>query len=158
MGPFERVIAPGAEAAVANVKPLPAGTRIWSNLFVMCRSEQIFGNDVNDFRPERWLESSQEMLRGMEDMYCVFGRGSRRCIGQELAWMILEKTLVAVSAIPPPLWWMRNDRLTRPQVVKKWNLHCSQEALKGRALFEMQFDELVMTLTPRTEELQTEKH
>lgn len=102
--PFERIIAPGAESAVAKVKPLPAGTRIWSNLFVMSRSEEVFGDEPDDFRPERWLESSQEVLRRMDDMFCVFGRGSRSCIGRNIAWMILEKTLVAVSAIPTTLW------------------------------------------------------
>lgn len=84
VGPFEQVIAPGQEAAFANVKPLPVGTRIWSSLFVMCRSEQEFGDKVDDFRPERWLESTPERLKGMEDMICVFGRGSRRCVGSGL--------------------------------------------------------------------------
>jgi cytochrome P450 len=88
-GPFERVVAPGAEAAIANVKPLPVGTRIWSSLVVMGRSQQIFGAKVDEFRPER--------LRAMDDVYPVFGRGSRVCIGQDIAWMILQKTVVAVS-------------------------------------------------------------
>lgn len=99
VGLFERVIVPGQEDIVANVKPLPAGTRIWSSLFVMCRSEQVFGDKVDEFRPDRWMQSESEILKGMDDLFCVFGRGSRRCMGQDLAWMTLQKTVAAVSRV-----------------------------------------------------------
>jgi cytochrome P450 len=97
VGPFERVVAPGGETAIPNVKPIPVGTRVWSDLYVMCRSKQVFGDDVDIFRPERWLSSPPEQLKNMDDLYCVFGRGSRSCIGKDLAWRILEKTIAAVS-------------------------------------------------------------
>jgi benzoate 4-monooxygenase len=96
-GPFERVVAPGAETAIANTERLPAGTRIWSSLYAMGRSKEVFGESVDDFRPERWLQSTPERAKGMDDMLCYFGRGSRRCIGQDIASMVLEKTVAAVS-------------------------------------------------------------
>jgi cytochrome P450 len=96
-GPFERVIAPGSEAALTNVKLLPAGMRIWSSLFVMCRSERVFGKEAHEFRPERWLDSEPEKLKGMDDLFGAFGSGSRVCIGQDLAWMVLQKLVAAVS-------------------------------------------------------------
>ena len=65
----------------------------------MCRSEQVFGDKVDEFRPERWMEREPDKLKGMDDMFCVFGRGSRRCIGQDLAWMTLQKTVAAVSRV-----------------------------------------------------------
>jgi cytochrome P450 len=59
----------------------------------------VFGEKANDFRPDRRLESTPEKLQDMNDIFCVFGRGKRRSLGQDLAWMILEKTVAAVSTI-----------------------------------------------------------
>lgn len=42
-------------------------------------------------------------------------------------------------------------RLTKQKVVQKWNVLCGQEALKGKAVLEMHYDELMITLTPRSE-------
>lgn len=81
-------------------------------------------------------------------MFCIFGRGSRACIGQDLAWMILQKAVAAVSTISAQLK-IKSNGLTRPQVVRKWSLLCGEEALKGKAFFEMHYDELLVTLTPR---------
>ena len=99
-GPFERVIGPGGETIISNTRPLPQGTRVWSSQYVICRSEAVFGKDVEVFRPERWLQSSPEQVRRMDDVFCVFGRGSRGCIGKDLAWMVMEKTVAAVSSYP----------------------------------------------------------
>lgn len=76
--PFERIIAPGMEDSVSGVPVrLPNGTRIWGSNLVMSRSREAFGEDADEFRPERWLEASTEDLRRMNDMYCVLGTGSR---------------------------------------------------------------------------------
>ena len=96
-GPFERVVGPGGETTIPHTKPLPQNTRIWSSQYVICRSEDVFGSDAGDFLPERWLDCPQNRLKQMEDVFCAFGRGSRGCIGKDLAWMILELTTIAVS-------------------------------------------------------------
>lgn len=95
-GPFERVIGPGGESSIPKLAPLPMGTRIWSSQHVICRSAQIF-ESPDDFRPERWLTSSQDRLKQMDDAYFVFGRGSRGCIGKRLGLMVIEQTVAAVS-------------------------------------------------------------
>ena len=97
-GPFERVIGPGGEKYIQHTKPLPQNTRIWSSQYVICRSKDVFGSDAEEFLPERWLDSPQDRLKQMEDCFFAFGRGSRGCIGKDLAWMILEMTTMAVSA------------------------------------------------------------
>ena len=96
-GPFERVIGPGGETTIPHIRPLPQNTRVWSSQYVMCRSKDVFGSDAEEFRPERWLDCPQDQLKQMEDVFCVFGRGSRGCLGKDLAWMILETTTMAVS-------------------------------------------------------------
>lgn len=100
-GPFERVIGPGGESSIPKLAPLPVGTRIWSSQHVICRSAQIF-ESPDEFRPERWLTSSQDRLKQMDDAYFVFGRGSRGCIGKRLGLMVIEQTVAAVSIFLQP--------------------------------------------------------
>jgi hypothetical protein len=45
---------------------LPGGTRVGISPYVIARSE-VFGDDVDAFRPERWLECSPERLGMMEN-------------------------------------------------------------------------------------------
>jgi hypothetical protein len=45
---------------------LPAGTRVGISAYVVGRNK-IFGEDIDVFRPERWLECSAEKLRTMEN-------------------------------------------------------------------------------------------
>jgi cytochrome P450 len=43
--------------------------------------------DPDLFKPERWLESSPEVKAKMQQFFVPFGKGSRSCIGMELAKM-----------------------------------------------------------------------
>ncbi|PVH74400.1 cytochrome P450, partial [Cadophora sp. DSE1049] len=52
------------------------------------RCKAIFGEDADQWRPERWIEgegSSEEELRNMNKYLATFGYGSRACIGRNLA-------------------------------------------------------------------------
>lgn len=100
-GPFERVVGPGGETVIPHLKPLPPNTRVWSSLYVINRSEEVFGSDAAEFRPERWLDSPRDHLKQIEDVLCPFGRGSRGCLGKDLAWMVIEMATMAVSALLP---------------------------------------------------------
>lgn len=84
-GPFERVVGPGGETSIPHTKPLPQNTRVWSSQYVICCSEDVFGSDVEEFLSERWLDCPQDRLKKMEDVFCAFGRGSRGCLGKDLA-------------------------------------------------------------------------
>ena len=95
-GPFERVISNGGENIIDGIKPLSPGTRVWSSNYVMNRLKQVWGDDAETFNPGRWLQSTPEQLKNMEDMYFVFGRGSRNCVGKEIAWKVLEKVVITV--------------------------------------------------------------
>ncbi len=44
---------------------LPEGTILGMNAWVLHRDKQIFGDDVEGFRPERWLDATDEELKMM---------------------------------------------------------------------------------------------
>ena len=62
----------------------PPGTVISMSMLDLHYNEDIFV-DAKSFRPERWLDNGKEKLQEMERAFVPFGRGSRQCVGSELA-------------------------------------------------------------------------
>jgi cytochrome P450 len=103
LGVFERVVAPGGEAIIPGLKsPLPVGTRVASTAYIVMRSKDVFGDDAENFRPERWLASDDDQRKALEDAWIVFGRGSRGCVGKDIALMATTKVIVEVM-LPSPI-------------------------------------------------------
>ena len=44
---------------------LPMDTVVGINAWVLHRNKEIFGEDVNEFRPERWIDSDPEQIKEM---------------------------------------------------------------------------------------------
>jgi cytochrome P450 len=71
---------------------VPGGTEIGYCAWGIHRNTAIFGSDAELFRPERWLEATGEKLANMEKTVdLVFGHGKYQCLGQNIAWMELNK-------------------------------------------------------------------
>ncbi|KAI1502492.1 cytochrome P450 [Biscogniauxia marginata] len=71
---------------------LPGGTAIGHNTYAMMRRKDIFGEDVNLFRPERFLECDEDKRIEMErTIDIVFGGGRWMCAGKAIAIMELNK-------------------------------------------------------------------
>ncbi|TVY84829.1 Pisatin demethylase [Lachnellula suecica] len=87
--PLERVVPEGG--AIICGKFLPEGTIVGINAWAMHYSKDIFGHDVDDFRPERWLEAGPDRLRLMEQSFLAFGHGSRTCIGKNISILEMSK-------------------------------------------------------------------
>ena len=49
------------------------------------RNKEVFGKDAKDFRPERWLEASEEQVRVMERSMLHFGAGNHLCLGKNIS-------------------------------------------------------------------------
>lgn len=60
---LERVV-PAGGTTICDVT-LPAGTVVGVNPAVVHYDTDIYGPDAANFRPERWLESSEEQLKAM---------------------------------------------------------------------------------------------
>ncbi|KAM7195486.1 Pisatin demethylase [Rhypophila sp. PSN 637] len=70
----------------------PGGTSLAVNGWVLHRDKETFGQDADDFRPERWLED-EEKSRKMERYMFQFGGGSHLCIGRNLALLEINKVI-----------------------------------------------------------------
>lgn len=69
---------------------VPKNTIVWYNIFSMGRDPAIWGDDAEEFRPERWLER-----RDAPDNfhYPVFNGGPRECLGRRLAMVEMKACL-----------------------------------------------------------------
>ncbi|KAK3375532.1 cytochrome P450 [Lasiosphaeria ovina] len=86
-------VPPGGD--IINGLFVPGGTRVAHNTLAMQRRRDIFGDDVDVFRPERWLNadpvSRQRMVQTTE---LVFGHGRLGCLGKPVAFLELNKIYV----------------------------------------------------------------
>jgi cytochrome P450 len=79
---------------------VPGGVNIATNTWGLMRSEDVFGPDVDYFRPERWLNISEAKYAGMARVVdLVFGSGRYKCLGRTIAWMELNKVFVEVKCV-----------------------------------------------------------
>ena len=68
---------------------IPKGTVCISNVWHCNHDRAVFGEDAEDFRPERHLDERGELLSGPAETnqtgHVTFGSGRRICVGKELA-------------------------------------------------------------------------
>ena len=81
-----------------NNKFVPGGTKIGFGALGIFRNQDMWGQDADQFRPERWIACSIEKLREMDStLELVFGWGKYQCLGKNLAMMELNKIFVEVG-------------------------------------------------------------
>lgn len=87
--PLERVTPPqGVEICGEQI---PGGTIVGCSAWVIHRRKEIYGENVDHYRPERWLEAGQEQLKEMNACMLQFGAGSRTCIGKNISLLEVYK-------------------------------------------------------------------
>ena len=90
---FERVVpAPGFKISGTF---LPQGTIVDCDMRAIHKNKDVFGEDAEIFRPERWIEASPERRRRMERSMITFGSGKRMCLGKEIALMEIKMLISA---------------------------------------------------------------
>lgn len=84
---------------------LPGGSIVGVNPYLIARNREIYGKDVEEFRPERWLRDgaageTQEQFEGrlaaMNSVDLTFGGGRRICIGKNLGLFQVCKVLATL--------------------------------------------------------------
>lgn len=86
---LERVV-PAQGLSILD-EQIPGGTIVGCNAWVLHRRTEVFGDDVNVFRPERWLNASTEKLKEMKATMFQFGGGARTCIGKNISLLEIYK-------------------------------------------------------------------
>lgn len=76
---------------------IPEGTSIGASPSVINRDVGIFGPQTDQFRPERWLERTDEEVAKMHKFLFSWGFGARQCAGKDLALMMTFKVCLQVS-------------------------------------------------------------
>jgi cytochrome P450 len=97
-GPYPRDVPAGGLNICGH--HLPEGTVVESNAYVVHRASyqhNIWGEDLEEFRPERWLVPSADAT-AMHAASITFGTGPRSCIGRRVAMMQLYAVLAAFVA------------------------------------------------------------
>ncbi|KAI8944969.1 cytochrome P450 [Xylaria longipes] len=68
---------------------VPGGTVVGSSPWVIHRVTKVWGDDVENFRPERWLDCEDPGI--LRRFFFAFGGGTRTCIGRNISWLEIEK-------------------------------------------------------------------
>ncbi|KAL8831293.1 MAG: hypothetical protein Q9191_000949 [Dirinaria sp. TL-2023a] len=77
---------------------LPKGAVVIWVPWAMGRSQHIWGPDANDFRPERWLNTSSEQpITKSASEFPAFNGGARACIGKKLAELLAVYVIAALT-------------------------------------------------------------
>lgn len=125
---FPRDVTAGAETAIPDLPtPLPVGTMVSANTYILGHSKEIWGDDAESWKPQRWL-GGEEASKELDSKSVVFSKGPRGCIGREIATLVIAMAVLAV--------------------LERWNIGAAED-LKGDCFLEMQYKECQIQLAER---------
>lgn len=84
-----RLVPPGGTQLCGRF--IPEGTVVGCNAWVVHRDKKVYGDDADEFRPERWMDADPARLRSMENLGFAFGGGPRVCLGKNIALLEISK-------------------------------------------------------------------
>ncbi|OTB00635.1 hypothetical protein M426DRAFT_65469 [Hypoxylon sp. CI-4A] len=80
------------EGDTINGVYIPGNTMVGHNSLAICRTESIWGEDVETFRPERFIDCDEETRAKRKfALDIIFGNGRWMCAGKPIALMELNK-------------------------------------------------------------------
>lgn len=95
---------------------IPAGTNIGWAVWAVFRSREIWGDDANEFRPERWLIDDKARLKEMDAVWeLIFSHGKWHCLGKNVAMIELNKVIVEM---------LRNFKFQIVDPARPWKSVC----------------------------------
>ncbi|KAH8816215.1 pisatin demethylase [Xylogone sp. PMI_703] len=113
-GLMSKLVPPGGDTY--NGLFIPEGTKIGYCAWGVFHDKSIWGDDVNVYRPERWLEGTGEELHLREStLELIFSYGRWQCLGKNVALIELNKVFVEL---------LRNFDITLVDPTNPWNSRC----------------------------------
>ncbi|KAK5652018.1 hypothetical protein OQA88_10921 [Cercophora sp. LCS_1] len=116
---FPKASPPGGDTICGMF--VPEGVEVYPNNSAILTDPKLWGEDVNIFRPERWLECDDKqrviMARTVD---LIFGKGRWSCLGRQLAWIELNKIFVEL---------LRNFDIQVANPGKPWNQYAYSSVL-----------------------------
>ncbi|KAL5334118.1 cytochrome P450 [Aspergillus crustosus] len=95
VGLMQKVVPAGGDTL--HGKFIPEGTQIGYSAWGIHRNQEVFGPDVDIFRPDRWLEADGDQLLEMNrTMELVFGSGRYACLGKQVAMIEMSKAIAEI--------------------------------------------------------------
>lgn len=80
----QRRITPEKGCTLAGYEGIPGGTKVQSNAGVLHMNPDVFPNP-EEWRPERWLDATDEELAEMRRWFWGWSSGGRMCVGRNFA-------------------------------------------------------------------------
>ncbi|KAI9821936.1 MAG: hypothetical protein M1827_002518 [Pycnora praestabilis] len=90
-------------------------TTIGVNPWVVHRDTTVFGDGIEAFRPDRWLNDDEDDGGNMERFFFVFRSGARMRLGRNLSWLEMSKLI-------PTIFILFGMDLTEPEA--SWQKVC----------------------------------
>ncbi|KAI3336000.1 cytochrome P450 [Ustulina deusta] len=75
-------------------KFIPGGTDVYPNYHALMRCKEVFGEDADIFRPERFLDSGSDVAYMSKVVDLAFGGGRWLCLGKLVALLEMNKIFV----------------------------------------------------------------
>jgi cytochrome P450/NADPH-cytochrome P450 reductase len=114
--------APGWTVAAKKDEVLAGKYRVYKGQSILVvldalhRDPAVWGNDVEDFLPERMLDGKFEALP--PDSWKPFGNGMRGCIGRPFAW---QEALLVVAMVSKPFSWPQSTTADSTFLFRSFN-------------------------------------
>ena len=109
---LERVVPPQGMDILGE--HIAGGTIVGCNAWVLHRRAEGFGDDVDAFKPERWLDAKPDRLREMKATMFQFGAGARTCIGKNISLLEIYKLVPT---------FLRNFDVELDRAGSQWTTH-----------------------------------
>ncbi|KAF1943484.1 cytochrome P450 [Clathrospora elynae] len=87
---FPRITPKGGKVVDGHF--VPGGVEVTSYAYIVQRNKALYGEDAEEFKPERWLVSEKRNF-DLEAAQFTFGVGPRVCLGKDVAMMEMYKLL-----------------------------------------------------------------
>ncbi|KAI8276714.1 hypothetical protein K4K59_009688 [Colletotrichum sp. SAR11_240] len=109
---------------------IPEGYIVGMNPYITNRNREIFGDNADDFCPERWLqnqergetqEAYEKRIKNMKSCDLTFGNGNRRCIGELMGLTQVYKLVFAlitryeITLVDSERWSVQNFWFTQQE-------------------------------------------